>query len=293
MKKLKDIVFFIKSELQNFYEITEIESFTNIIFEHFYNFKRLDIYINSEKIIENVDFLKIEKIISELKNYKPIQYILGYTFFYNYKIFVNSNVLIPRPETEELIEWILKDFHKNEETLKIIDIGTGSGCIAITLVKNIINAELTSVDISEKALDLAQKNAVENNVKVDFKILDILNFHENETEILNNSKFDVIVSNPPYVRLSEKQMMQKNVTNYEPHLALFVEDKNPLIFYQKIRDFAVKFLNPNGAIYFEINENLGNETCNLFENISEFQEIELRKDINNKPRMLKIKRAGF
>jgi release factor glutamine methyltransferase len=221
-------------------------------------------------------------ILEQLKLEIPIQYLLGSTSFYGLDFEVNENVLIPRPETEELVEWIIKGNPKIEgfKDLKILDIGTGSGCIAISLAKNMPNAKVYAIDISEKALATAKKNALLHKVDVTFITQNIL-----ETEDLKQ-QFDIIVSNPPYVRNLEKQEIKKNVLDNEPHLALFVEDNDALLFYKKIATLAQKNLLENGQLFFEINQYLGKETITLLEKMN-FKNIELRKDIYGNDRMIR------
>lgn len=218
----------------------------------------------------------------ELKTHKPFQYVLGETEFYGLKFFVNENVLIPRPETEELVEWILNDSRHTEpvEVQKIIDIGTGSGCIPITLKKNLSYAEISALDFSEKALEVAKNNAGFHQTEVEFIHADFL-----KMDFSALSNFDIIVSNPPYIAQSEKKLMDKNVTEFEPASALFVPDDDALIFYERIVEFAQEKLNPNGKIYVEINQNLAKETEELFQN--HFNFVELKKDISGNYRMLK------
>jgi release factor glutamine methyltransferase len=219
-------------------------------------------------------------ILKELLNEVPIQYLLGTTSFYGLDFEVNANVLIPRPETEELVDWILSDYKKEAiEDCKILDIGTGSGCIAIALAKNISQAEVAAIDVSKKALELAQTNAQTNGVAVAFLCQNIL-----ETEDLQG-QFDVIVSNPPYVRTLEKAEIKKNVLEHEPHLALFVDDNDALLFYRKIAALAQKNLKENGKLYFEINQYLGLEMIDLLNSMG-FVAVELRKDIYGNDRMI-------
>ena len=220
-------------------------------------------------------------ILEQLKKEIPIQYILGTTHFYGLEFEVNSNVLIPRPETEELVDWIVqKSKIKNQESkIKILDIGTGSGCISISLAKNLPNAEVFALDVSDKALATAKSNAEFNQVEIQFIHQSIL-----ETEDLGQ-QFDLIVSNPPYVRHLEKQEIKKNVLDNEPHLALFVEDNDALIFYRKIAQLAKKNLCPNGQLYFEINQYLSQETLDLLQEMG-FKDITLRKDIYGNDRMI-------
>jgi release factor glutamine methyltransferase len=222
--------------------------------------------------------------INQLKKGIPIQYVLGEADFYQLKFKVNEHVLIPRPETEELVYLILQDAKINQPK-SIIDIGTGSGCIPITLKKHLPNTAINAIDVSENAIAVAKENALKNKVEIDFTIADALHL-----EPKNFQKFDVIVSNPPYIALSEMEDMEANVTKHEPHLALFVEDENPLIFYQKIADFALTNLQQNGVLYFEINQALAQETQELLEQIGFITEI--IKDINQNDRMIKAQLLG-
>lgn len=222
--------------------------------------------------------------INQLKKGIPVQYVLGEADFYQLKFKVNEHVLIPRPETEELVYLILQDAKINQPK-SIIDIGTGSGCIPIALKKHLPNTAINAIDISENAIAVAKENALKNKVEIDFTIADALHL-----ESKNFQKFDVIVSNPPYIALSEMEDMEANVTKHEPHLALFVEDENPLIFYQKIADFALTNLQQNGVLYFEINQALAQETQELLEQIGFITEI--IKDINQNDRMIKAQLLG-
>lgn len=271
---------FIK-ELVSLYEEKEIESFFYIILEKLHGLKRIDLALHPEIILDGNHLKQWKSIVSDLKIQKPIQYILGETEFYGLPFEVNENTLIPRPETEELVGLILSNDQINQSTnpLKIVDIGTGSGCIAIALAKNIPTADVYAIDVSEKALEVAQKNAKQNEVVVTFLQRNIL-----ETEDLLQ-QFDIIVSNPPYVRNLEKAEINANVLEYEPHLALFVEDNDALLFYRKIASLAKKNLKLNGQLYFEINQYLGKETVELLENLA-FQNIVLKKDIYGNDRMI-------
>lgn len=267
------------SELANIYPTTEIQSFFNILIEYKLNLGRIDVALQPDLNISEADLSFLQKAKNDLKNHIPIQYIIGETEFYGLKFFVNEHVLIPRPETEELVDWIVKDY-KDKKNIKILDIGTGSGCIAISLAKNLPNAAIFALDISSEALKTAKQNAKTNNVKIHFIETDILN-----TTTLSTT-FDVIVSNPPYVRELEKEQMQQNVLDHEPNLALFVKDNNPLLFYNKISDLAKTHLLKNGNLYFEINQYLGNETVALLK-LKGFKNIELKKDIYEVDRMVK------
>ena len=271
---------FIK-ELSSLYDEKEIESFFYIILEQFHNKKRIDLALNPEMEMDALQLLLWETVLSELKKEKPIQYILGETEFYGLRFLVNENTLIPRPETEELVEWILEitNYELEITNLKILDIGSGSGCIAISLAKNLQNAEVSAIDVSEKALETANKNAQINEVEVNFILKNIL-----ETEDLEH-QFDIIVSNPPYVRNLEKAEIKPNVLEFEPHLALFVDDNDALLFYRKIAELAKKNLSENGRLYFEINQYLGKETVDLLENLG-FKEVILKKDIYGNDRMI-------
>ena len=269
------------NELSSLYDESEIDSFFYIILEKLHGFKRIDLALNPETVMDGSHLKQWKNIVSDLKIQKPIQYILGETEFYGLRFEVNENTLIPRPETEELVELIISNNQITESpnTLKILDIGTGSGCIAVSLAANITNAEVFAIDVSEKALATAKKNAEINEVNVTFLLKNIL-----ETEDLEQ-QFDIIVSNPPYVRNLEKAEIKHNVLEYEPHLALFVEDTDALLFYRKIAELALKNLVPNGRLYFEINQYLGKETVELLEDLS-FKNIELKKDIYGNDRMI-------
>jgi len=269
-------------ELRPIYDAGEAESFFYLILEEKHQMKRIDLALNPDLIFSDTEIQYWNSILEQLKKEIPIQYLLGKTSFYGLEFEVNENVLIPRPETEELVEWIIRDCFvpRNDKDSKILDIGTGSGCIAISLAKNIPNATVFAIDVSEKALATAKKNAKINGVNVTFIEKNIL-----ETEDLEQ-QFDIIVSNPPYVRELEKQEIKKNVLDNEPHLALFVEDNDALIFYRKIAQLAQKNLAEKGQLFFEINQYLGTETIGLLEKMN-FKNIELRKDIYGNDRMIK------
>ena len=270
---------FIKN-LTSVYDAAEAESFFYIILESKKNLKRLDLALKPDLEFSVNEITVFRALELNLKNEIPVQYLLGTTSFYDLNFEVNKNVLIPRPETEELVDWIVQDNKKSENSIKILDIGTGSGCIAISLAKNIPNSKITAIDISEKALKIAQKNAIKNNVAVTFLKKNILKISNLE------QIFDIIVSNPPYVRNLEKNEIKKNVLDYEPHLALFVDDDDALIFYRTIATLALKNLSENGRLYFEINQFLGLETVQLLEKLG-YKNIELRKDIYGNDRMIK------
>jgi release factor glutamine methyltransferase len=281
-------------ELSSLYDEMEIESFFYIILESFHNKKRIDLALNPEMEMDALQLLRWESTLAELKKEKPIQYIVGETEFYGLPFLVNQNTLIPRPETEELVELILNDNIQHPSSIiQLLDIGTGSGCIAISLAKNLPNAQVSAIDVSEKALSTAQKNAEINKVKVNFIQADILKVDDLNNLPTSNfqlpTQFDVIVSNPPYVRNLEKAEIRPNVLEYEPHLALFVEDNDALLFYRKIAELAKKNLTENGKLYFEINQYLGKETVELLED-SGFKDVILKKDIYGNDRMIKCTR---
>jgi release factor glutamine methyltransferase len=280
---------FIES-LNSIYDKEELESFFFIITEFLHQKKRIDLALDPNFAINEIELEKWNSIVTELKQEKPIQYIVGETQFYGLRFLVDENTLIPRQETEELVDLILNLTPNTQHlTPKILDIGTGSGCIAISLAKNLPNAKVYALDISEKALETAKQNATINNVEINFIQDDIL-----EMEVLSQSTpytlhpktfFDIIVSNPPYVRNLEKHEIKKNVLDYEPHLALFVEDNDALLFYRKIAQLAKINLSANGKLYFEINQYLGKETVELLENLG-FQNVKLIKDVYRNDRMI-------
>ena len=282
--KLKDYKLKFVQTLLTIYDEMEVESFFYLILEHFHQMKRIDLALNPSFKISESEIGKWEEILSDLKTEKPIQYILGETEFYGLKFKVNENVLIPRQETEELVELIVFESQKAKlKSLKILDIGTGSGCIAISLAKNIPHAQVFALDVSEKAMEIAKENAEINEVEVHFiqqNILEITNL----TFDLGLSTFDIIVSNPPYVRMLEKEEIKPNVLEFEPHLALFVEDNDALLFYRKIAQLAKENLSEDGKLYFEINQYLGKETVQLLEDLK-FKNSKLIKDIYGNDRM--------
>lgn len=267
--------------LTSLYGEGEAESFFYLILEEKQKLKRIDLALHPDLFFSEEEIAVWNSILEQLKLEIPIQYLLGKTSFYGLDFEVNENVLIPRPETEELVDWIVSNVLKNgrSKSIKILDIGTGSGCIAISLAKNLPNAEVFAIDVSEKALATAQKNAERNEVEITFLSQNIL-----ETLDLGQ-EFDIIVSNPPYVRNLEKLEIKKNVLDNEPHLALFVEDDDALIFYRKIAELAQKNLTVSGQLYFEINQYLGKEMISLLEGMN-FKNIELRKDIYGNDRMM-------
>ncbi|MDC0204419.1 peptide chain release factor N(5)-glutamine methyltransferase [Flavobacteriales bacterium] len=273
MEKVSNIVPHFKAELLGIAQEREVISWVYIVILHLLGYNRSDYIIHANKEITTEISDDIKQIIEELKRQKPLQYILGEVEFYGLKFKLNKHTLIPRPETEELVRWVLE-----EQFNSALDIGTGSGCISITLAKH-SNATISAIDISEMALKVAKENAAINEVKIDF-------IQQNILQANSLQKVDVIVSNPPYVLESEKQKMKANILQYEPHLALFIADKEPLLFYKKIGNLAAKSLNCGGKLYFEINEQYGVEILEMLSKIG-FVDIALKKDINDKDRMIK------
>ena len=271
-------------ELTPLYDVGEVESFFYLILEAKHQLHRVDLALQPDLAFSESELKIWSSILEQLKKEIPIQYILGVTHFYGLEFEVNSAVLIPRPETEELVDWIIQNSKSKAQnsTLKILDIGTGSGCIAIALAKNLPNAQVFALDVSEQALATAKTNAEKNQVQLSFIHQSIL-----ETEDLGQ-QFDVIVSNPPYVRELEKQEIKKNVLDNEPHLALFVDDNDALVFYRKIAQLAQKNLNPQGQLYFEINQYLGQEMLDLLQKMG-FKDTVLRKDIYGNDRMIQCR----
>jgi release factor glutamine methyltransferase len=273
VEKVSNIIPYFIKQLNGIVQEREIISLAYISIDFLLGYNRSDCIIHSDKDITSEVSDRIKLIIADLKTNKPIQHIIGETEFYELKFKVNEHTLIPRPETEELVKWILQ-----HEFTSALDIGTGSGCIAIALRKN-KSAEISAIDVSESALLVAKENAKINEVEINFLLQDIL-----KTSAL--PKVDVIVSNPPYVLDLEKEIMLANVLNNEPHLALFVPNNNPLLFYKKIAELAFISLSKNGLLFFEINERFGKGTVAMLNAIG-FVDIELKKDINDKDRMIK------
>ena len=279
----KDIENLFIKKLQDVYPEDEIRAIYSIIIEDIAGITPSK-YIVQKNVEIDIDIHQIQRIIAELQSGKPIQHILGKADFYGNQFVVNQYTLIPRPETEELVHLILND-HKNIKDLKIIDIGTGSGCIPITLNQKFNSPIVSAVDISKEALAIAQLNNTRLNQTVNFICADIFEW---EYIFSEPQQFDIIVSNPPYITHEEKADMHINVLQYEPHSALFVEDTAPLIFYDHIADFAKKHLTSNGTLYFEINQYLSKETADLIAKKG-FKSVEIIKDINGADRMIKAK----
>ncbi len=293
-------------ELEKLYGSDEANALIMILLEHYFNIDRMKIALEPDLRLSESELLTLHFAVKELLKNKPVQYIIGETEFCGMKFCVNENVLIPRPETEEMVKSLelkVKGYlyspsfrpdierremvaEKSPANISILDIGTGSGCIAISLAKLIPDSDVTAVDVSEKALEVAKKNAEANEVSVTFIKDDILNPQNRD---LLNGQFDIIVSNPPYVCESEKSEMRANVLDYEPSTALFVSDNDPLVFYRKILEFAQKALKPNGEVWFEINEKYGNETAELCHSEG-FKNVEIIRDFRERERILRARR---
>ena len=287
--RLKDIQNIFHKELDAIFGKNEVGSFFNILISYYLKLNRIALVLDPDLTISKEEEQPLFEALSRLKLEEPIQYIIGETEFFGLPFKVNEHTLIPRPETEELVEWIVKchSEQSEESKLNIIDIGTGTGCIAISLAKNLPNAKVYALDVSEEAIKIAKQNAELNKVKIHFIKADILDWKNVSQR--QNGKFDIIVSNPPYVRNLEKVEIKNNVLEHEPHLALFVEDTNPLQFYKAITEFAVDKLVKNGLLFFEINQYLGDETKRLLQDKG-FLDLELKTDIFGNNRMLKGKK---
>lgn len=279
---LADLISFYHSELNTIYELSEIDAILNLALEHYLGFSKNDLLIKKNENLNQSDLLKLYFCCKELKKNIPIQYILKEAWFYNLKFYVDSNVLIPRPETEELVDLILKE---NNSANSFLDIGTGSGCIPVSLKKNKENSSVYACDISTEALTVAKKNAELNKTEIILIEVDILNTELAVKKI--NSTFDVIVSNPPYIKSGEKIIMTASVLDNEPHLALFVNGNDDIIFYKKIIDLCKEKLNANGKLYFELNPLTAENVLRYAEESKQFKEVDLIKDMSGKTRFLK------
>ncbi|WP_435622649.1 peptide chain release factor N(5)-glutamine methyltransferase [Flagellimonas sp.] len=288
---LSEIKSIYHKELGKIYPKEEIDHLFYRSIEHHLGLERFVLVIQPQFTLTKGEEEPLFRTLSSLKQEIPLQYVLGKTHFMDLEFQVNEHVLIPRPETEELVHWVLDDIssqtsdigHQTSD-IKVLDIGTGSGCIPVALAKNLPNLEVHALDISSQALKVAKENAAKNKAEVTFHQHNILDF-----SLKLELEFDIIVSNPPYVREMEKSKIENNVKKFEPEMALFVPDEKPLIFYEAIAQFASKYLKDNGLLYLEINQYLGQETQALLE-AHNFLEIELRKDIFGNDRMLKAKK---
>ncbi len=267
-------------QLQKMYSLSEATAITDWVFEKMASLKRTDILKSPEKIITPAADALIQKALQQLLLHKPVQYVLGEAWFYHMKLKVNEHVLIPRPETEELVEQLITDRKSKLTDPAILDIGTGSGCIPIAIKKNLPASKLTAIDVSKYALALATENAAMHNAYITFTHLDFLD----ESRWVSLPVFDIIISNPPYIPVNEKEKLAKNVTQFEPHLALFVPDKSPLIFYEKIAAFGRDHLTHNGKIYLETHEDYAQQTAALFR--GHYQTVMIKKDMYGKERMI-------
>jgi release factor glutamine methyltransferase len=280
--KLKDMISFYFSELKANYETSEIEAMLELAAEQYIGFSKTDLLTKSNENLNQSDVLKLYDCCKALKQNIPIQYILKNAWFYQFKFYVDESVLIPRPETEELVDMIIKE---NKNAFSFLDIGTGSGCIPVSIKKNIPAAAVFACDISPKALEVATKNALQNQVQVTYfeaNVLDIGHFVK-----LTNQRFDVIVSNPPYIKESEKNLLAKNVFQHEPHLALFVEGTDDIVFYKRIVDICNDRLNSGGCLYFELNPLTAELVKDYAVASTLFKHVELFKDMSGKTRFLK------
>lgn len=290
METIRDVFITYRQTLNKLYEATELEAITLMVTEEVCDLSKAKIKAFPETELSQPQSQKLTNILNELQTGKPVQYILGKTEFYGLTFHVNPSVLIPRPETEELVEWALSSVGSGQLTVgsanifevasgQIVDIGTGSGCIAISLKKNLPQFGVSAIDISADALKTAKENAKLSEVKVEFIEADILDWH-------TSSQISLIISNPPYVTPHDKTQMHANVTDFEPHTALFVPENDPLLFYKAIADFAITHLAEKGLLFFEINESYGVETVKLLADKG-FKDIELRKDMSGRDRMIK------
>lgn len=269
-------------QLKEIYIENEIDSLFFIALEYVTSISKIEYILQKEEEISEEKLIELKFILEELTKNKPIQYITKNAYFYGLNFYVNEKVLIPRQETNELVDWVLMSV-THSKPIKILDIGTGSGCIAITLKKNLPLSEVFAIDISNEAIQVAQKNANDNEVEINFSQKNILEINDLK------SNFDIIISNPPYVRELEKLEMAPNVLDNEPHLALFVPDNNPLLFYEKITEIALKNLTEDGMLFFEINQYLSAETKKMIENKG-FKNVTLRKDLQENYRMVLAKK---
>lgn len=282
MNTMFDLQRYALQELKDTYNEHEIKSLCSLIFCKMLHYTNIEIHLKKHEFLAKSFIDKFREIVAELKTDKPIQYILGEMEFAGLDFQLNNDTLIPRPETEELVMWMTES--GLEAGMEVLDIGTGSGCIIVSLGKLVKGLQLHGVDISPEAVRQASDNARRNGVEVEFEVRDILHY-----EGWKWPCFDVIVSNPPYVRESEKALMHDRVLNYEPSRALFVSDDDPLLFYRKIAGFGLRYLKQEGLLFFEINEAFGKETVDLLRDMG-YREVELRRDINERERMVKGKR---
>ena len=282
MKTVKDAYQEFKANLADLYNAPEADAITSLVLNDLTGYSKARLKAFADTEFDNEQSLKLADILNQLKTGEPVQYILGHTDFYGLKFLVNPAVLIPRPETEELVEWILQTVPKNEPFM-ILDIGTGSGCIPVALKTHLIHSKLFAIDISIDALQTARRNAALNKADITFVQADALNLIE---PVITGQKYNVTVSNPPYVTMTDKEQMHRNVIDYEPHTALFVPNHNPLLFYNAIAQFAAGHLMANGYLFLEINESYGAETVAMLTETG-FDNVELKQDMAGKDRMIR------
>ena len=269
-------------ELKSIYENEELKNIIDLVLEHITGLPRIEQVRNKIPYLTCTQLEDLDTITERLRQNEPVQYVLGEAWFAGMKFKVNKHVLIPRPETEELVDWVVKQYAIDTRQLAIIDIGTGSGCIPITLKKKLPEAKVSAIDVCSEALFTATENGIALDAEVDLMLLDFLD----EEKWKELGQYDVIISNPPYVRQSEVNTMHTRVKNFEPHLALFVPDTDAWLFYKKLADFSLQHLRPGGSLFVEINEALGESIINLFKEKGLIN-IELRKDMQGKDRMIR------
>ena len=274
------------NELKDNYEQTEVMNIADLVLEKISGQEKADRFLHKEIFLSPEQVEELKKILSRLKQNEPVQYALEEAWFAGMKFKVNSSVLIPRPETEELVDWVLKVINYQYSMFNIqcsiLDIGTGSGCIPIALKKNLPEVGVSAIDVCSEAIFIATENAADHNTDIDFILMDFLN----EEKWYELGQFDIIVSNPPYIRQSEAKDMHERVKDFEPHIALFVPDNDALLFFKKLGDFAKTHLNPSGSLFVEINESLGKKVVSLFQ-LAGFLNVELKKDMQEKERMVR------
>ena len=272
-----------REKLKSLFEVNEIDFYFKTVLQSIFNIEQIALALSPTKLFNENQKRELEKVLKQLLQEQPLQYIIGEAYFRSLTLTVNSSVLIPRPETEELVNWVLEDHQNLEEKQTLIDFGTGSGCIAIALAKEQPSFEVTAIDFYSSVLDLAKQNAIKNKTSVSFLQHDILQLNTLKLNV------DIIVSNPPYIPPSEQREMKPNVLNYEPHLALFVPENDPLIFYRSILEYGLLYLVSDGLIYFEINPRFLSELKSLILSFKVYSILE-RKDIFGKLRMLRVQK---
>lgn len=278
---MNPIVYYIKQRLHGYYPDSEIVSIAKLLLTQVFGMSVIELYAGKDNSFSANEQKQLDDILIRLQKYEPVQYIIGVEDFYGLTFEVDPNVLIPRPETEELIDWIVQE--NKSAGLRVLDVGTGSGCIAVSLAKNLEDAEVTAWDISEGALRVAARNCRRNGVDVRLEQKDILQLSSSDR------LFDVIVSNPPYIAMKEKADMEANVLDWEPGLALFVPDEKPLLFYRKISELGLEMLKPGGRLFFEINRAYGKQVVQMMSALG-YRNVELKKDISQNDRMIKAER---